>query len=233
MLKTTVIITVLFSLPFCLFGQIDIDSLNQNYDDLGIIELPTLQEAIDSAIANSPTIKMHEALHARSRFELEAYKSDWAKDFALIAETKLGNFGNNLALDNLSVGYGGGVGVRIPLSLIVGRKQNVNLRIQESIVRDQKRLEEIQYLKMEVARLYNDLVLKEKVLILNNEAYNNMKVNYQFAQLQFNDDQITIEAYTKVYDFYVKSMVSFEKSKTEYKSALFIFEEMIGVEISK
>ena len=233
MLKFTVLLIFLIQNSVAFNQELNLDSLSQINNQLGIIKLPTLQAAIDSAIVHSPRIQMQDALLKQSEHALKAYKSSWAKELAISAETKYGNYGNNLALDNLGIGYGGGVSVRLPLSILIGRKDNINVKVYQTIAVDQKKNEEIQLLKIKVSNIYNDLVLKEKVLILSNDALSNSTINYQYAQLQYSNDQIDIGVYSRVYDFYVKAILVFEQAKTEYQQALFVLEEVIGVEISK
>jgi len=188
---------------------------------------------IDSAIINSPTLKQYDELVTSSEFDYEAFKKSWAKEMSISFESKYGEYGSSFALDDLSLGYGGIVRVNVPLSLFVGRKSEIQAKYHAVQAMEYKRLEIVQMVKMEVINRYQTLIMSESALELRNEALVNARLNFDYAQLQFDSGEIGIEAYVKISDYKMNCELNFTQAKVDYWSAILTLEQIVGVKVIK
>ena len=98
--------------------------------------IPPLQVFMDSAMINSPAIKMYETQIAQNQYEMELLKYNWMKDIYMVIDSKYGKYGNAQPGDQMSLGYGGGAVVKIPLTAIAGsgqRKKIAKLELDQSV----------------------------------------------------------------------------------------------------
>ena len=223
---------ILFIVLICGTSNFAQDSLVETYSKHTKVLILSLSELIDSAIIHSPTIKHYDALLASAEYDYKATRKDWAKEFSFSFETKYGEYGSSFALDDLSLGYGGVIGVNVPLSLFIGRGSRLNSKAEQVLATSYKREEMIQDLTLTIIDLYKELMVKETKFLINSEAMINSQLNYDYAKLEFNEGKITIDAYVKVHDYYTGTKVDYEQSKADYWSSLIILEKIVGVNIT-
>ena len=217
-------------IPFS-FSQIQ-DSLYTATNNSLKREIITLEAMIDSAIIHSPITKRYDAMITSSEFDYEAFKKSWAKELSISFESKYGEYGNSFALDDLSLGYGGMIRINVPLSLFVGRKSAIQAKYYSLQALAEKREEIIQILKLEIIERYKTLLLAENNLEIRSEAYTNSKINFEYAQLQYNENEIGLEAYVRISDYYISCRVNFQEAKANYWSSMVSLEEIVGVKIT-
>lgn len=232
MTKSIFLLTCIFWLAIS-WGQENLETaVSDSTDSLNLTELPTLTECIDSAIVHSPMIKYYDALVDRAEFNLKAFRTMWLEQVTVDFESKYGQYGTSQVLDQLSLGYGTAFRVRIPINLFVGRKSQLNVKHSEILSRERERDQMVQRLKIDVTKFYTDVTLAENTLFIRNESLQNAKVNYEYAQHEFNDSQIDITDYSRVYEYYVQCQVLYEEARNQYRLALLILEEMIGIRLT-
>ena len=207
------------------------DSLLTIIDNLPKGKILPLSAIIDSAIIHSPTVKQYDALVTSAEFDYDAFKKSWARELSLSFESKLGQYGNNFALDGLGLGYGGALSVNVPLSLFVGRKSANEARYYSYQATTHKREEIVQILTLDIINRYNLLMVAEQSLAIRSEAFTNAKLNFEYAKLQFNENEIRIGEYVKINDYYMSCKLNFQQAKSNYWSSILALEKVAGIKI--
>jgi hypothetical protein len=129
--------------------------------------IPSMQLFLDSALINSPAIKMYETQIIQNQCQIELLKYSWMKEIYMVADSKYGKYGSGQPTDQMSLGYGAGALIKVPFSAIVGnsqRKKIAKMELNESMYNKEVLISE---LKKMIIRQYNETVYKKHPLVKN------------------------------------------------------------------
>ncbi len=194
------------------------------------IPLPTLEQAIDSALANSPVIQFYQAELEKSEHVLHGSRYDWASGIALDLDSKYGRYGGTLLLDDLSLGYGGRVGVNIPLSTFIGKKDRKSVLELDVATAGFKKEELTRQVRAAVIQQYNKVVLQQRLIEVKSKAILQMDVQLQIARKEFTEGIILISELNNVFATHAGTLEQFEVAKSNFKTDYMLLEEMVGVD---
>ena len=191
--------------------------------------IPPLQVFMDSAMINSPAIKMYETQIAQNQYEMELLKYNWMKDIYMVIDSKYGKYGNAQPGDQMSLGYGGGAVVKIPLTAIAGsgqRKKIAKLELDQSVYNKEVLISE---LKKSLIRHYNETIYIKQILSIRIEALEVALISQKLSENEFKGGLIHVDQYSRVSEIYYSQLQQLEKTKMELKTALAILLEMSGI----
>jgi outer membrane protein TolC len=191
--------------------------------------IPPLQVFMDSAMINSPAIKMYETQIAQNQYEIELLKYNWMKDIYMVVDSKYGKYGNAQPGDQMSLGYGGGAVVKIPLTALAGsgqRKKIAKLELDQSVYNKEVLISE---LKKSLIRHYNETIYIKQILSIRIEALEVASISQKLSENEFKGGLIHVDQYSRVSEIYYSQLQQLEKTKMELKTALAILLEMSGI----
>lgn len=139
--------------------------------------------------------------------------------------------GNNLTTAQSSF-YNIGIGMQLPLSLILNRKNQ--LKMQNAMVETavaQKDNTELQ-VRHDVINLYQDFKLMQKLLVISSKNKQAAEVNNTLAQKDFLNAQITVDQVSSVMEKYNKSIIDFETNIIRFQTSLLQLEVYTGTNLS-
>ncbi|WP_301926529.1 TolC family protein [Ferruginibacter sp.] len=185
---------------------------------------------IDSAIKYSPEARKSRSMETRADLNLKMNKKAIFDIVSLHSSYGYGTnysavnnqsavVGNNLTTSQ-SAFYNLGVGVQLPLSMLVNRK-NVT-RIQKTMLDvavAEKDNSELQ-IKQDVITLYQEFKLEQKLLVISSKNKQSAEVNNTIAQKDFLNAQISIDQVSAVAEKYNKSVVDFETNIIKFQTSL-------------
>ena len=223
-------------------SQIIADSLliETSKDVNSYFDLPPLHELIDSAMKNSPFLRVTDMEQKRQESMLGIEKTSWT-DLVMLNTNY--NYGNNVSNvygpgvpQSISITARHSFGVsgylQIPISSIVNRKKRMRIatinyeEAKEALIAAKRDLRKL------VTNLYIEVIMKKRVFILRSDALQSLDMSFHIAELEFKDNMISILDFSKVHEMYMKSQIEFEISRKNYLVALSSLENIAGIRTS-
>ncbi len=190
--------------------------------------LPSLDVLIDSAISNSALVQFYESEEEKTKIEHKLGKSSWTDGVMLGGESKYGSFGSNLELDNLSIGYGIGFTIRVPLSSITQQKKTNELNWQE-VKSSQTQVQTAKdQIRNEVIKLYYEVQMKLDLIAVRTNALESSILHLQMAENEFKGGLITIAELARVNEVYTRQKALHAQGKAELTIAIKMLENLVG-----
>jgi len=207
-----------------------------------IIEIiPPLAILIESAYDNSPLIKSREADLNYKNTVINSTKKLWIKNIGLESYVNYGTadyysintLTNSQALTSTqqtTSRYNIGAYLRLPLYDIIDRNNLIKAdkyRYEQSYwEKEEQKL----YIKKLVIQQYNELILKQKLFKIANEAYLDAKLQANMAEKEFSQGELPLTDYARFRDIRAKSIMQYETSKYEFIVAYMMLQETTGIE---
>jgi outer membrane protein TolC len=223
----------LFSVNITKAQSTDIDN---NRED---IQLPSLQVILDSVLNRNAMLKFRNQHIGVKESTLASERIYWTRNFGLQADTKYGNLNNFStnadAQGNTSVlttssqfNYSVGVYLKIPVFDFLNRKNQLvlaRLEIDEAKSMAQFQEDEI---RQTVIKMYQDLILKQKVLKIKSKVLGDGRVNMQMVEKEFRNGVVPVAEYVRITSIASNVEVDYEFAKSEFITAKKLLEDMAG-----
>ncbi len=206
-----------------------------NNDTTKTTKLPPLYYLIELAYENSPLLNSQENIIEQKKLELKMEKKSWLNYISLNSNYSRGT--NNAQINGSTVlptytstasnWYNTGVSINLPISSLANKKHNTSIKkLNQSIEEDNLELLR-KNIKLLIADLYSEIELKMKVLELRADAVLQSNLNYEYAEIEFNNNTISIAELSKVHEENVKAKIQYEESKKDYWLAVKLLEENV------
>ena len=205
--------------------------------------LPPLTDLIDSAIKKNADVQYRKFEIQLRETNLKSEKIYWTKNMGLQADSRYGTFDNFssssttqsttlLTSTNRQFNYGVGVYMKLPLGDMLNRKNQVK-RAQTEL-EEAKRLAAAQEdeIRQAVIKLYQDVLLRQKLLKIKSVALGNARVNAEMVEKEFKNGLIPIMEYVRISDIVSRAEGEYEVEKKEYTTAKLLLENITGVHIT-
>lgn len=197
---------------------------------------------VDSAIKYSPVIKRMNNSIVYAEESLNLNKKSIYSSLSLNSSY---NYGTNYSAVNNSLGtslnnfttsqtgfYNMGVSIQLPLTQIVSRKNTLRAAEAQVKITQADKENSVLYVKQEVIRMYQELKLTHKLLIISGKNKQSAQVNFSMAEKDFIQGQSTVEQESRVMDIYNKSVIEFETYVNRFQTAYMQLESYIGTSLS-
>ncbi len=237
------LITIFIITCFLSIYAQDKDSLNLIEEDL-TLNLPPLQNLIDSAITHNPGIKFGDLQVLNNKYSLKSQQSIWLKNIGLQGDMRYGTFnvfstntgeGQNpdvMATQENEFNYGVGAFIKFPVYDFVNRKNqmklaDIELEQAKSTLESQK-----QVIRQMVITQYNDLILKFNVLKIKAKLLTLINANAVLIEKEFQNGQINISEYTRISGIQSNAESDYEKARIEFITCYMILEDIVGFKLN-
>jgi len=230
-IKHITLFKILFLLPLILNGQVQgkpavAAKIDHSY------KLPPLEMVLHYTLNNSPMLKTQDAHIDKREFEVKRAKKEWIKGISISLGTRFGSYGNNV-LDQINLGYQGGLSLNLSLYEIFNRNNHVNVFKQELLIARGEKDELRQKIKKLVISQYNQLLLLHELVQIRNEAKETALMNQQAAEKEFLAGELLISELARVNQITVKARVEFESTRMELKNAFMQLQEITGIKFTE
>jgi outer membrane protein TolC len=164
----------------------------------------------------------------------------WTRNFGIQADTRYGTFDNTslnstggstgtiLNTNTTQLNYGVGLYFKFPVFDFLNRKNQITLakmELEESKSMVQFQEDEI---RQATIKLYQDLVLKQRLLQIKSESLGNAKVNFQMVEKEFKNGVVPVSEYVRISSISTQMETDYEQAKSDYLVAKQILEDMAG-----
>ncbi|MFN8250906.1 MAG: TolC family protein [Ferruginibacter sp.] len=205
--------------------------------------LPPLLDLVDSAIKHNADVKYRRYEIELRETNLKSEKIYWTRNLGLQADTRYGTFDNFssssttqsttlLTSTNRQFNYGVGAYIKLPLGDMLNRKNQVKRAATE--VEEAKQLAAAQEdeIRQAVIKLYQDVLLRQKLLKIKSVALGNARVNAEMVEKEFRNGVIPVAEYVRISDIVSRAEGEYEVEKKEFATAKLLLENITGVQLT-
>lgn len=245
--QLTVILLVILLLPSNLLAQevsVSNESLFNPLTDDITKKIPPLDILIDSALINSHRLKYWDKEIKITEYELKSAKRGWAKGIYFTGEAKEGTWtslvmvetydGEVASLGTTNQGrYSIGLGMRLPISDLWDRGNQIKLnkmRIERNI---EKMLEDRQTIRANVINLYNEVIIQQNMLKLDIDNIEFSELTAEMADREFQNGKISLADLSRVRDNLARARYRFVDSQTGFINAYVMLQELTGIKFNE
>lgn len=202
--------------------------------------IPQLNVIIDSVLKRNGMVRFRKQHVEVQASKLKSEGIYWTRNFGIQADTRYGTFDNtSLSADGGTSGtylntntkqwnYGVGLYLKFPVFDLINRKNQINLakmELEESKSMVQFQEDEI---RQATIKLYQDLILKKKILQIKSESLGNGRVNMQMVEKEFRNGLVPVAEYVRISSMSSNMETDYELAKSDYIVAKQILEDMAG-----
>lgn len=203
------------------------------------MNIPPLEVVIDSVLKKHGLLNFRKTHIGVMDATVKSEKIYWSRNMGVQADTRYGtlsNFSTNedgqlttaLATNTKQFNYSVGFYLKFPLFDVLNRKHQLRLaklELEEAEHMAQFQEDEI---RQTVIRLYQDLVLKERLLQIKSKSLGDGKVNMQMVEKELRNGVVPIAEYVRITSITANMEVDYEKAKSEFILAKQLLEDMAG-----
>jgi outer membrane protein TolC len=202
--------------------------------------IPSLNVIIDSVQKRNGMVRFRKQHIEVQASKLRSESIYWTRNFGIQADTRYGTFDNtSLTANGGSTGtvlntntkqwnYGVGLYIKFPVFDLLNRKNQITLakmELEESKSMAQFQEDEV---RQTTIKLYQDLILKQKLLEIKSESLGNAKVNIQMVEKEFRNGLVPVAEYVRISSMSSNIEADYEAAKSDYLIAKQILEDMAG-----
>lgn len=213
-------------------------------DDISLsgseFKFPPLQVVIDSVLKRSSTVSFRKFNVQSKEATLATERIHWSRNIGFQADTRFGNLSNfATSEDGLSntaalttarqFNYSVGLFLKFPLFDAINRKNQIKLA--ESEVEAAKSMAEFEkeQIRQTVIKLYQDLILKQKLLKISSISLGNGRVNKQMVEKEFRNGVVPLSEYVRINGITTSIERNYEIAMSEFIISKQLLEDMAGV----
>jgi outer membrane protein TolC len=211
------------------------DSTDDSYDLL----IPKLNVIIDSVLKRSAMLNFRKHHIGVVESTLESERIYWSRNLGIQADTRYGNLSNFATsedgLSNTSalttskqLNYSVGFYLKFPLFDLLNRKKQIKLaRLEVDEAKSMAKFQE-EELRQTTIRLYQDLILKQKLLKIRSRRLGDGRVNMQMVEKEFRNGVVPISEYVRINGMTTNMEADYEKAMSEFITAKQMLEDISG-----
>ena len=197
---------------------------------------------IDAAIKNSGEIRKYDKniqfAEANYKINKNAIYSglalissySYGTNYAAVADATVSNSFNRLTTTQTGF-YNIGAGLQLPLTSIINRKHIIKAgRMQVEMLMGEKDNSTLM-VKQEVIRMYQELKLSQKLLAISTSSKQALQINYDLAEKEFLQGQLTVEQISRVLEINNKAKMEYENSLNLFQTNILQLETFTGINL--
>ncbi len=230
---------------FCLFvvSFNSVNAQNKDSDDTSLkgteFKFPPLEVVIDSALKKSAMLAFRKNHVGVTESTLASERIYWTRNLGIQADSRYGNLSNFAMNDDgatntaaLTIArqfnYSVGVYLKFPVFDVLNRKNQIKLATLE--VEEAKNMAEFtkEEIRQTVIRLYQNLILKQKLLQIRSRSLGDGRVNMEMVEKEFRNGIVPISEYVRITGMSANLEADYEAAKSEFITAKQLLEDMAG-----
>lgn len=201
---------------------------------------PPLKVVIDSVLKRNAMLKFRKNHIGVKESTLESERIFWTRNMGVQVDGRYGTLNNfssnddgisNTAFSTLSTQYNYSVGVylKFPVFDMLNRKNQLQLAKLE--IEEAKNMSKFQEdeIRQTVIRLYQDVILKQRLLQIRSKNFGNGKVNMEMVEKEFRNGVVPVAEYVRITSITANLEADYESAKSEFIIAKQLLEDMSGL----
>lgn len=231
----------LFILIIISHNYLHAQSLDDGENNLSNTEFsfPPLDVVIDSVIKRSAMISFRDNNIKVKEAALASERVHWSRNVGIQADSRYGNLNNfssnedgealsQVLTTTKQFNYSVGLFLKFPLFDGINRKHQLKLAKSEvEAAKDMVQFENEQ-LRKTVITLYQDLLLKQKLLQIRSESLGDGRVNMQMVEKEFRNGLVPMSEYVRINSITTNMEAAYEIALSEFITSKKMLEDMAG-----
>ncbi len=206
-----------------------------------VLFIPTLSQAIDMAMENSPLLKSVDIETTIKEFELKSTRKEWLDNMGFESFYKYGSIDNvNIqnvgSIDELSTAqttdtrYSLGVYFKMSFFSFLTQRNKTKVALQE--IEQSKIQRELvkQEIRKIVIKQYGEYLYNKDLISIKNKAFQANEVQLRKANNDYENGNLSVYEITKVMEALSKSESEFLMAKSNFKISYLLLLELIGID---
>lgn len=225
-----------------LSGQETIPAEEVGFSEELIDQLLPLEQIIELAMDNSPTLHYYDASIRRTGYQVDLVRNTWQNNIYGFANYSTGDqrivtggtgIPGDLTTSNIATGYRAGIQINIPLYEFTGRRSRIRLHEEERNAMVHKKEELELELRLYVIREFYKMLGYFETVKIRSEGREAMRVYYQVAEKEFQDGIIDIAELSQIKNSLSQAEVYFMDASYLFTGTLSAFAALVGVPVSE
>lgn len=200
---------------------------------------PPLQTIIDSVIKRSGMVNFRNTHIEVMESTLASEQIYWARNMGIQADSRYGNLNNfssnedgealsQVLTTSKQFNYSVGFYLKFPLFDVLNRKHQVKLAQLE--VDEAKSMAAFQEEEIEqtVIRMYQNMVLRQKILLIRSTSLGDARVNMQMVEKEFKNGVVPLSEYVRITGMTSNMEADYETAMSEFITAKQMLEALAG-----
>ncbi|CAH8283617.1 outer membrane efflux protein [Mariniflexile fucanivorans] len=234
-----IISIISFIVVFFNNAQAQTEELNSGRLNGDEFNFPPLKTVIDSVLKRSGMLNFRKHHIGVMESTLKSERIYWTKNFGIQAESKYGNI-NSFSTDSdgaisssalvttEQLNYSVGLYLKFPVFDYLNRKHQVKLaRLELDEARSMADFQE-EEIRQTVIRMYQDLLLKQKILRIKSKSLGDGRVNMEMVEKEFRNGVVAISEYVRITGMASNMEADYELAKSEFITAKQLLEDLAG-----
>ena len=122
--------------------------------------------------------------------------------------------------------------MQIPLTALIGRKNQIHVSELQSKMSEGERDNAKLYIKGEVIRMYQEMKLAQKLLLISAKSKQTAFVNYSLAEKTFIRGNGDLDQLSRLHDIFSKASAQFETDINRFQTNYLQVQEYAGVKLA-
>jgi outer membrane protein TolC len=213
----------------------------QTSDSTGTNEFnfPPLNTVIDSVIKRSAMVNFRTNNIEAKEAVLASERLHWSRNLGIAADSRYGNLNNfssnedgealsQVLTTTKQFNYSVGFFLKFPLFDGINRKNQIKLAESEVEAAKSMVQFENEQLRKIVITLYQDLLLKQKLLQIRSESLGDGRVNMQMVEKEFRNGVVPLSEYVRINSTTTDMEAAYETALSEFITTKKMLEDMAG-----
>lgn len=200
------------------------------------LKLPSPEELVDAAVANSPHLKQQDALYQKNDYLIKTEKQKWVSGIKFNFELGSGNqalliqqaVGTVESYSNLNNGYRATLNLGISAFDLINRKSAVKIAEYEQKASFQQRDILIQELRLTVLTRYQAIMTSLRMLEIRSEAKQVNKQTRAMAEKEFAEGKIPVSELSTVIESAARADAEYETTRQTLIENIRVLEVLTG-----
>lgn len=200
---------------------------------------PPLETVIDSVIKRSAMVNFRTNNIEVKEAALASERVHWTRNLGLQADSRYGNLNNfssnedgealsQVLTTTQQFNYSIGVFLKFPLFDGINRKNQIKLAKSEVEAAKSMVDFENEQLRKVVITLYQELLLKQRLLQIRSESLGDGRVNMQMVEKEFRNGLVPMSEYVRINSMTTNMEAAYETALSEFITTKKMLEDMAG-----
>lgn len=216
------------------------DLLNDDIKDF----LPSLDVLIDSAVTKDPHVNFRKKQIDVNSYKLKTDGRQFFRNIGVQADIRYGNFDNwstNVAegqspstfgTTRTETKYGAGAYIKFPIFDIINHNNSQNMAKMEIAQAEDMYMMQRDELIQKVIIQVNDLILRQKILVIRSKFWETSRVNMLMTEKEFLNGVLPVSEYARLSSIVYKAEEDYEQAKSEFQNSYMILEEIVHFKLN-
>jgi outer membrane protein TolC len=236
-MKKVLKISIIFTLTVFSLNSVEAQTTENNEESFSF---PPLKVVMDSVLKRNGMLQFRKNHVGVKESTLASERIFWTRNIGVQVDGRYGTLNNfsssadgvsNTAFSTLSTQYNYSVGMylKFPVFDMLNRKNQLKLaRLEIDEAKNMTKFQEDE-IRQTVIRLYQDVILKQKLLLIKSKNLGNGKVNMEMVEKEFRNGVVPIAEYVRITSMTSNFEADYESAKSEFIIAKQLLEDMSGL----